>query len=294
MVYKYRSLKSRNASIVRLRKSIAARRIQRAVKRRQSAKRSMLTAMIRKQVSRIAEKKIAVSRVDDNQLSYTYGANLDFQIFQMSPGGVIGFNIPQGTGQHQRVGNAIKIHKAVSKLVFNAQPWIAGVNDNPNPFYLRMFLLYNKQDSHNEPALGTSQDFFQSGASTYAFSGSTKDWTFSINKDKYRVLWQKTLKMGFSTTYVNQTQLLGPQQDSFGAPNPDFKPFQRVYINYTKMLHKNVKYNDSNSIDPSTRGLYLFMYCIRADGDQGPPTGGPGTQFPVRWSMCNTLEFTDV
>lgn len=293
MVYR-RLLPFKARKVAALRRSIAARRIQRAFRARRAApKRSMLSAMIKKQISRTAEKKIATSAVTNYSLSYTKDAALDFQVFSIGIGDVTGFQIVQGVMQHQRIGNQIRVKKATMRMVINAMPYALGLNDFPVPFYLRMFICYDKQNKNNAPTPGAFQDWYQSGASTFAFSGTARDLTYELNRDKYCVLWQKTLKMGFSQTFLAQNQQTSNQSEDFGASNPNFKPYQIVKVNYTKYLPKLVKYNDSNSNDPSTRGLFLFMYCVRADGDP-LPAGNPNTQYPCRFSYNNTLEFIDV
>jgi len=168
--------------------------------------------------------------------------------------------IVQGVAQGGRVGNKIRIK--AGKLKFMLSPAFKGsTNTLPQPQIVRCVLYYDRLDETNSspspfaPILAGSTETFQSGSTDSMFQGNQHDITRTFNDDRFKVMWQKDYKIGFSN-YIDPVNT--PFQN---FQNNDALMSRYEVLDYTKYIIKHVRWNDNN-LGPSTRGLYFYAYCV--------------------------------
>jgi len=166
--------------------------------------------------------------------------------------------IQQGTGQGQRVGNAINIKRASIRGTIYPQVYDATYNPQPLPCRVIFWLIYDKENDNILPTVDST--FLQNGSSSMALQNSLTDCWTPINTDRWRVLSRKVFKLGNSSSEGS-----GALSNFQYFSNNDFKYNCDFNIDYTKHLVKHVKFND-NTATPSTRGLFLVSTIVASNG----------------------------
>lgn len=199
--------------------------------------------------------------VSQSSSSSTGSSFIDDSIFCLSPGNSgNGVFIQQGTGQGERIGNRIKIKRAMLNINFTPTPYNADVNPLPSPQFVRMVFFYDRIAPIAVPTPGANGNFFQNGDTYSPFQGNLLDITRPYNLDRFRVLFQKTFKIGYQAyagTGVNVT--------SQSFTNNDFKLNIFRKFNITKYLVKNVRWQDNLTTNPTTRALWCALYAVNAN-----------------------------
>jgi len=178
------------------------------------------------------------------------------------------YNMTQGPGEFQRIGNSIVNKKTVLRFLIHPQIMQAPYNDSSiifNQFtyqgYFTMALI-KMRDGSTPPSGLTS--FLQNGNSAITPSGKVYDLLYTPNTDLYKVYWKKTYKLGPSAPpYQNPHNA-----DSIPAYmhfNNDFKLTASDSIRVDNYIGKNGKitFNDNtvNAVLPSCMsGLALVGY----------------------------------
>jgi len=189
--------------------------------------------------------------------------------------------ITQGVGQAQRIGNRIKLKKLMFKGTIHANPYNLTTNTYPQPQVVKMWLFYDKTfpTSYPDPSL----DFFQFGNTVSGFQNDLTDCWAPVNKDRYRVLYTKQWKIGFSAW----TPATGTLANYGGLNNNDFHFNGNFKINCLKYIPKTVVYRDNNS-DPTSRHLFAMFQTINASGTQLQ-----ATERPTRMSFVVDCQYED-
>jgi len=251
------------------------------------ASKAKITKIVKSVMSKDIERKTVVNEFSSNAaylLAYdqTVAAvpwNFN-SLFPVSPYPGY-FGIAQGVGQADRVGNRITIKKATLNLMFQPLPYDLTFNSQPRPCFVKLYLFYDRLSPVNEPA--DLSNFFQNGNTSTSPNtlGLPVDMLKKINNDRYKVVLQRTVKLGCAsytgtgTSAVNQSYA-----------NNDFSLCPIMKIDYTKHLVKTVKYNDTTAI-PNTRALFCAMLIMSADGST------ISTQRVARYTGFMQLEYTD-
>lgn len=231
------------------------------VSRKRIVKDKKVREIVKKEIARNIEDKSIQFAVSDYNLYPSNATNFPNNTLHLSPNSST-LAIVQGTGQGNRVGNAIKIKKMRFKAMLTPQPWDNTLNPNPRPLIVRMVMYYDREDPNLLPAPGST--FFQNGSSSTGFSNSPIDILRPINTDRYKVFKIKDYKLGYSQ-YAGTANTVANQGAYQAYSNNDFKMVQMIDEDVTKYLVKHVKYNDNLS-DPMTRGLYVTFFMIATDG----------------------------
>lgn len=235
-------------------------------------------------ISKQAENKIMNYTFPDQQniFIYTNGSWATNCLFPISP--YSGFlNCVQGTAQNNRIGNSITIKKAVIKLMFNIRGYSATNNIMPVPVILKIITFYDKLSTTVLPT-GVIGLYQNGSSSSDPSTQSSIDMLKSYNKDRYVVKSTKYIKLGNSSYEAGAGGSITNQFSS----NNDFKLFSTYSLDYTKHLNKIVKYNDT-SPNPTTRGLYMAIFCTPAN-----PTVVTGTNVYTTFSGFMDLEYEDL
>ena len=96
-------------------------------------------------------------------------------------------SIPQGVTQGTRLGNEIRIKKVMLNYVLRPAPYDATFNANPQPFEIELMLGYVKQYPGVLPNNADTVRLYQSGATSFAPSGSLRDIISTINGDVWHI-----------------------------------------------------------------------------------------------------------
>ena len=158
------------------------------------------------------------------------------------------FNLSQGVDQGQRVGNTIRLKRWVIKgfvTPTNALP----AQTNNTPFdpasfqgQVRLMLVRKRNNAPLDPALS---QLLQNGNSAVNPLGTQFDKLYPINKDQYKVFWERIFKVG--PAGANPTAA-GLQYYPFQANN-DFKMTESFGLDVTQYIGKDAKitYNDGTT-----------------------------------------------
>lgn len=251
MVYKKRSPVKRSYN----RKSRAARKVSAPVKKFVKQKLNFLS---RRVMHRYAENKTPapVTRLDNPlqpMSSTSWGTIISLADV---------FNISQGTGQGNRIGNQLKPMK------WSFRGFIHNNSVSCVPYVIKMFILKSTQSYASPDTITTAAptDFLQNGSASAAPSVSYNDLLRDVNKEKYTVYTTRTFKCSPASVGT---------APNFGTNN-DFKMVCPFKINLLKYQKHIIKYND-NTATPTNQGLYAVFCMAPADGTVPtlPLTGQP-------------------
>lgn len=179
--------------------------------------------------------------------------------------------INQGTGEGQRVGNAIIFTRVGFKFIAVMKP----ITDAGGacPQFLRLIFFYDKEDPNAVPTPYQSGNFLDNGNTSGPLTGMVNDCFYKYNSDRYRILGQRTYKIGFASNPVNSGST------GFQSFNNNDSPMViRGRVNLTKWLIKKQKFND-NLGTSLTRKLYCLLLTVRQDGTVDPSLGTPRVAF---------------
>lgn len=242
-----------------------------AFKRRSYApKKKALRRMIRKVISRTSETKSKQMFLANKPLYSFNNLNFPNNVILLGPNS-LNMPVSQGTGAGERIGNRITTKKLLFKGVLTPLPYNATSNQQPRPVQVKMVIFYDRDDPNTTPV--PSSTFFQSGSSSDGFTGTNMDFLRPYNTDRYRIMKQRTFKLGFSQ-FAGSTTVPGQQADYQAYSNNDFKYNCNFSVDVTKYYPKQVKFNDNLS-DPMTRGVYALFYYVNADGSIPASTNVP-------------------
>lgn len=190
-------------------------------------------------------------------------------------------NIIQGTGSADRSGNQTRIVKGIFKGCINLLPYSLNTNPNPQPTWVRILLVRDLKISGQASSLGADAyaNLFRINNGTVSVQGNPLDMNLEVNKDYFRVLYDKVVKLGSA----NNTSGGYPSTSNFSDNSP---MAHRFIINWGKHCKKQLKYND-NSGYPTNENLYLIFISASADGSSS--TGKVQTEL----HYCNYQHFED-
>lgn len=242
----------------------------RAPKRRLYRKRRGLgvksvKAIARSVVERTRETKSLQANLN-NYFIYSYATGnaglIDTAImFSLTPTTAVTFPqgqlpLTQGTGQGNRVGNAVDFTKGTLRMMFSANPFDAVSNPQPQPIIVKIFVGYDKTKAHGQPDAGLP-DFFQNGSSSQQPTGTLNDMFSLVNKDRYVICYSRTVKVGNAEFFGTTANPAGTQANSYYTNN-DYKLNPVVNINFTKRMIHRAKFDDINNTQ-SGRGTFCWI-----------------------------------
>jgi len=250
---------------------------------------------VQKVISKSIENKIsASSKFSGNLVNYTATDPIWFYANYNRF-----FDLSSGVDQGKRVGNQIKLKRWIIKgFVTPDQGTPIGLTTAPyqvNGFqgFVRLMLLKRRDNStvgHN------LNNLLQNGNSSLAPYGTQFDRLYPINKDIYKVFWERTFKLGNAA--ANPSIGSNPSLANYypTQANNDFKMVESFGIDVCKYIGKDAKitYND-NSIEAITPS---FLNNITVAAYWSPFTGDleQSVTFTKCWykiDMVSYFEYED-
>nr|WAE42484.1 MAG: capsid protein [Cressdnaviricota sp.] len=214
------------------------------------------------------------------------------------PLGAPGGNLPTGSCQagpylgqgyqvDDRLGNKVRTKKAIFKATINQNQYNATTFPIPQPIYVKMYLVKNKQSPLTPPTQaqlgGVNGTFFRLGALTAGFNGSAQDVTQDVNPDDWTLLATKMFKIG-PASYTGA----GSAGSFEYFSNNDFKLCHMLKWDVTKYLPKQVNFDDiGNSTNPTT---WMIIQTVPADQS----TALNAAALPLQVQYQYNYQFTDV
>ena len=193
---------------------------------------------VKREIARQAENKI-VATTSDGSTVLNYITDAQFRYL----------NIPlsQGTGQGQRVGNAIRLKKAMLRISL----WCSNAVANTTiPKYFDIYIVKLKM-ANDGVTTAEANVFLQLGNTSTSYGGDPLDGMRTVNNDVWTYCYHKRVLMINSTDVTNQNGYAGRSSINLS-------------INCTKWLKKIQKYNDTTS-SPTNDNLFLAIGATFAD-----------------------------
>lgn len=198
-----------------------------------------------------------------------------------------GINMDRGTADGQRVGNKVRVKKAMFNIVCTPMPQDSVQNPSIRPLWCRIFFYRKKVNPGTMPPtvdMTSAGNFFQNGITQVGFNGTVLDYNMMMNTDMYTYLGHKTFKLGFAD-YNGTGTNTQPTWQYFS--NNDYKMTYARRFNITKMLPKQFAWNDNgNVVTPYTLATIQVV-----DGSGGAAVTNT---FPMKIEAEQYYEYTDI
>jgi len=171
------------------------------------------------------------------------------------------WNVVNGTGQGNRIGNAIR------PIRWTLKGYINNNGNTATNTMVKMYVFKALAGFADPSVLYTNpSNFYQLGNSTAAPTNSFLDLMRVPNKDLYKVYATRILK-------------IGPALSSSGSNN-DFKTVGAFSFDLLKYQKHIIKYNDG-TVGPSNSGLYIAFVLIDPLGGQNITPNGPEIAYDI-------------
>lgn len=245
---------------------------------RKSAVKSSLNTTIKRAITRNLEVKqwqfgVDADGLHDFQNVGFHGSNY----FGLTPSSVNA--LVTGMGTSNRVGNKIRVKSAMLKLILYPTAYDVSTNPFPRPYDVRLIIAHSKS---TPTALVISSDFFEINNSTAAPSDDLSDMVLNINKNVYVVSYDKRIKVAHASYEGSGSDVANQFQT-----NNDYKLNVIRNIDITKMLPKNIEWNDAETT-PVSFMPNLIMLQAPASG-----TPSPVDKVALKYYCEITIRYTD-
>lgn len=242
-----------------------------------------VTLGVKKYVKRVIARNIENKTVEINY-GQSFGSYLEdntLNCYPMLP--YTGYMaLGQGVTQGTRIGNQIKVRKVMLNYVLRPSPYDAVFNTNPQPFEMDLMLGYVKQYPGVLPNSADTARLFQSGATSFAPSGSLRDIISTLNTDVWHIAKRWRHKIG-TANYGGTGANAGQQYFN----NNDFKLNVVQKMDITKFCNKNLRFNDGGTAIEG-KNLFFMYQALAASG--GTFTA---TQLPANIEFWISLDYED-
>jgi len=216
-------------------------------------------------VKKYVKKSIAVN-VENKMATANYAglfgnaqANPSLYSYPMTP--YTGYmTIGQGVVQNGRIGNSIKVKKAVLRYILRPNGYDVSNNPAPAPVVVDMFLGRNRVASGDQPLAADMNFLFQNGNLSFGPVGNLNDIISETNKDYWTIKKRWQHKIGYSAATGS-----GAVAANEYYANNDFKLNVIKRLDITQHYPKTLKFNDGTN-QVQGPGLFLFYQCLSANG----------------------------
>ena len=232
-------------------------------------------------MSRQEEIKTLQYSISDRSVGPYYNMGSSFQIHQLTANGTT-LPIPINATSGGRIGNKISFVSGKIRMNFYAAPYDATTNPYPQPCYVLVYVLTRRDTAQGIPTASLPY-FYQSGSTAVGPSGYLADKFNVVNNDLYRIYKKYVLKVGPASNTGT-----GASPGNAYWSNNDYSLNKSLTIDFTKDMIKTVKFNDSASNEPTSRGLWLAIEAISATN-----TGMALNQLPVNYLAEIDLRWKD-
>lgn len=199
---------------------------------------------------------------------------LDEQIFSINPCTASidtkGIVITKGDNEGQRQGNQVTTQRRYFKFCVTLNPWNSGTNPNPKPMILKAMIVSVRGGviaSTLTDIEGLLQSrFFDTGSGYTGFSDSPYDLLRPINNDVFTVHKSFEYRLGNATYMASGAGGATPTSNQ-GFSNNFYNPMVMDTIDLTEYCHKNIKWNDDDTINYNSNKWLVFT-LTNIDGTQ--------------------------
>lgn len=223
------------------------------------------TKAVKQVINRVAEMKATPYDELDYSLSTNSGFSTPVNLSDC-------FNIAQGTGDGQRIGNTIDCKKAILNLVLRRNNLAT-----PNlPCEVFVYIGYLKGNRGTAPSATPFANFYQDGNSAKAWNGTALRTLRMVNKDIFIITNRFVQKIGSSASTTAQ------------FANNDYPLLIRKKINLKALLGK-VKYQYDNVNDAEhDKDLFMWVSWVNIDDSID------ASLFPIDMSYFVDMNYQDV
>lgn len=227
--------------------------------------------------------KKTLAKNTENKIWTQYGINNAISS-AVTPNYPTGFNLvpilSAGGASNQRLGNNIRIKKAMVRGHVNLLPYDSVTNTKVAPAYIKMWICRSKVVNTNALTNTTiNADFFQGNGAELGFQGTLLDTLLTPNNDTWTVFKTKTVHLGL----VRETTTMGTNVVIYALDNERFSA--SFSFDYTKYLKKKLFYIDGGTICQNYN-LFLVFQCVYQDGSTSAVTSG-------EYHQVTRVEFED-
>lgn len=225
--------------------------------RTQATKKRLFNYRVKQVVKSLMEHKHKTVRSNINIVPYTAANAVTCDNIN-----VIGFDpvINQGASVDGRVGNVILMTSCKFRFMLTMKEFIDTGNQCPQ--FVRMIFFYDREDENNFPTPYTNANFVDALNGSQGLRGDVTDTFYKYNTDRYRILGQRTYKIGYANNGQNTTPSVVRSQL---YTNNDSPMVVKGTVNCSKWILKRQKFND-NLGTAMGRKLYCLIMTLRQDG----------------------------
>lgn len=209
-----------------------------------------------------------------DEIEYPFASNNNFM--QGAQNLSDAFNIAQGTGDGERIGNSFNCTKAVLNLLIRRNNQLS-VAANNRPCVVSVFIGYLKNNRGESPNAYFGS-LFEDGNSVLPWNGTQLRTLRRVNKKMFSVLHRYDFKIGLST--------------STSFSNNDFSAMIRKKIPLKEMLGK-VTFTDDGTNLAHNKDLWIFCsYCNLDDSIDDITTNVLNRQVDIQYFV--DIEYKDL
>ena len=182
------------------------------------------------------------------------------------------FDISNGAGEFQRLGNKYKLKKwTIKGFIYPSLNANTKLSDCLGNSYQGKVTVFLGKRINGDRITGQLENLFQNGNTTIDPVGAVKEQIYNINDDKYKIYWKRSFNMGLAAPLTSNYD--SPATPGGRDPlanlnynvyaNNDLKLHRQFNINVTNYIGKNatIKFNDNNAtafLPAPLEGLSLF------------------------------------
>lgn len=245
------------------------KKVRRAFKKKAKtmAKRSKVTPAVKSYVNRVVHSNIE-KKCQNNNINQAIGSgSASDLLFALTPESATGYQIVQGTGQGDRVGNHIRAVKSTLDFVLTPVLPDPDNNNEAQVHDVLMFIFRGKPDLKTTEAVDdlVLNNLWQSGDSSVGIFGDLRDLVYQPNMDRLSYFKRYHYKVGPSTLGDENNVPIAGGFNANVAGNNDYKLNVIKSINTLPSLIKKMDFND-NSDTTSSPTTWCMIYAVNANG----------------------------
>lgn len=256
-------------------------------KLKQSIKRKSKKPTVSLAIKNYVKKTVAVN-VENKTANANYAglfgnatANASLYCYPMTP--YTGYmTIGQGVQQNQRIGNTVKVKRAMLRYVLRPNSYDVSTNPIPAPVQVELYLGRTRLCSGDQPVAADMNVLYQNGNTSFGPVGNLNDIVSEINHDYWTIKKRWTHKVGYASSSGSGGSLSNQYYS-----NNDFQLNVIKKLDITKYYPKILKFNDGTN-QVQGPGLFLFYQCLNAGG-----TTNGSTVLPCHMTFWIDVTYED-
>lgn len=231
-----------------------------------------LNKVVKEAIARMAEKKATIASGTNVAISSASGTTP--LAISLAP------SLAQGTAQNQRVGNQIRVVKAIIRGHIGLLPYNALLNPQPAPIIVKLWLCrYKKLNTNLIASTDVATAFFDTGGGVSGFNGNIFDVEAYPNMDSWDVLQTKVIKVGAAAG----TNVIPSTNAQYFDNSSSVVPFEFQFASNLGVC----LFNDSTAI-PTNKNLFLVVQAVLATGTAS------ANLTPAEMHYSTKIEYIDV